>query len=129
MNMFHATLRIVAHRLTGPFRSLAILTRACSPFEDGVTSLVTFDAGQLGDTPMPGVAEISLFFMGFPLGSSNEPVCPPSDPEPCPWQPGDIEASFELPINFGIGGNFRVVYDMSDGNGDPMFCVDLDFSL
>ena len=74
---------------------------------------------------MPGQAEISLFFMGFPLGSSFEPVCPPQDP----WVMGDIESSFELPLDLGIGGNFRVKYDMSDGDGDPMFCVDLTFSL
>ena len=78
---------------------------------------------------MPGSAEISLFFMGFPLGSTTEPVCPPGDPDPCPWVMGDIEASFELPINFGVGGNFRVRYDMSDGASDHMFCVDMSFSL
>jgi hypothetical protein len=101
----------------------------CRPFEDGLTSIVTFEAGQEREVSMPGSAEISLFFMGLPLGSSFEPVCPPADPEPCPWVMGDIEASFELPLNLGIGGNFRVKYDMSDGDGDSMFCVDLSFSL
>ena len=78
---------------------------------------------------MPGSAGVSMYFMGIPLGSSSEPVCPPEDPEPCPWVEGDIEASFELPLDLGSGGNFRVVYDVRDGDGDPMFCVDLSFTL
>jgi hypothetical protein len=82
------------------------LSFARRPFEDGVTSLVTFVAGQSGDVPMPGSADISLFFLGIPLGTSTEPVCPAADPEPCPWVAGDIESSFELPIDFGIGGSF-----------------------
>lgn len=78
---------------------------------------------------MPGTASISLFFLGIPLGTTEEPVCPASDPEPCPWEVGDIEASFELPLDFGIGGAFRVKYEMEDGDGRPMFCVDLSFTL
>ena len=97
------------------------------PFGQG-ESTVEFEGEAFPPPPVPGSAEVRLFFFGLPFATEEIVVCPPEE-EDCPYIEGPMRVLFDLDLSILPGGNYGIEYDSVDAVGAPLFCVKFDFTM
>jgi hypothetical protein len=96
------------------------------PFGQG-ESTVEFEGKAFTTPPVPGSAEVRLFFFGLPFATEEIVVCPPE--EDCPYIEGPMRVLFDLDLSILPSGNYGIEYDSVDAVGAPLFCVKFDFTM